>query len=98
MELAPSLLLLAPPYGYLNCTFDKAYTHISLPRGMVQMRMLLLMVLIDLLQALVPESRLPTLAGSRVPMKYFDARPMRYVQIFGRRDASRKREESGMYQ
>lgn len=33
MELAPSLLLLAPPYGYLNCTFDKAYTHISLPHG-----------------------------------------------------------------
>lgn len=49
------------------------------------MRLLVMLVLISALQALVPatESRLPTLAGSRVPMKYLDSRPLRYVQIFG---------------
>lgn len=56
------------------------------------MRLLVMLVLISACSTLVPatESRLPTLAGSRVPMKYFDSRPLRYVQIFGARDSRRR--------
>jgi hypothetical protein len=53
------------------------------------MRALLLLVLVRLIQALSP---LPAPAGSRVPMKYFDARPMRYAQIFGTKARAARRD------